>query len=369
MRISSISRASGMASVEITRRDLDVTQLRAEAGRTVGAKQARRILVIALVLDGHSRSLAAQAGGMDRQTLRDWVHRYNGEGLAGLVGRPRPGPRPRLSEAQMAAVAKWVDDGPDLAADGVVRWRCAGLRDRVAARFEVTLHERSIGKLLHKLNFSSISVCPLHPKTDLAAQETFKKNFADMATAAIPPERAGGPIEVWFQDEARVGQQGTVTRIWAKRGSRPRAKRDRRFTRAYLFGAICPARGTGGAVVLPEIGIDAMNMHLAEISRSISVSATALLILDGAGWHNSPKRVVPENIVLMPLPPYAPELNSVGTVWEYLRGNFLSHCVWNTYDAIADACRAAWKALMAKSDVITSIGTRDWAQVETRGRW
>ena len=92
-----------------------------------------------------------------------------------------------------------------------------------------------------------------------------------------------------------------MTRIWAKRGSRPRAKRDRRFTWAYLFGAICPARGTGVAVVLPEVGIDAMNRHLAEISQSISVSATALLILDGAGWHSSPKLIVPENIVLMPL--------------------------------------------------------------------
>jgi len=118
-------------------------------------------------------------------------------------------------------------------------------------------------------------------------------------------------------------------------------------------------------VVLPEIGIDAMNLHLAEISQNISVSATALLILDGAGWHSSPKLVVPENIVLMPLPPYAPELNSVENLWDYLRSNLLSHCVWDTYDAIVDACCAAWKALMATSDVITSIGTRSWAQVKS----
>lgn len=169
------SGGSGMASVEITRSDLDVAQLRAEAGRTANAKQARRILAIAMVLDGHSRLLAAQAGGMDRQTLRDWVHRYNAGGLSGLVDRPRPGPTPRLSDAQMAEVAKWVEAGPDLAQDGVVRWRCADLRDRIATKFEVTLHERSIGKLLKKLNFSSISVRPLHPQSDLEAQETFKK--------------------------------------------------------------------------------------------------------------------------------------------------------------------------------------------------
>jgi hypothetical protein len=134
----------------------------------------------------------------------------------------------------------------------------------------------------------------------------------------------------------------------AKRGTRPRIKRDRRFTWAYLFGAICPSRGTGAALVLPEIGIDAMNEHLAAISRCVSVDSIALLILDGAGWHTSPKLIVPKNIVLMPLPPYAPELNSVENVWDYLRSNYLSHCVWRTYDAIVDACCKAWNALGSK---------------------
>src|ERR1700737_2029322 len=82
------------------------------------------------------------------------------------------------------------------------------------------------------------------------------------------------------------------------------------------------------------------------------------------GWHSSPQLIVPENIVLMPLPPYAPELNSVENIWDYLRSNFLSHCVWDTYEAILDACCDAWNALMAKSEVIASIGTRDWAQVK-----
>jgi hypothetical protein len=114
---------------------------------------------------------------------------------------------------------------------------------------------------------------------------------------------------------------------------------------------------------MPAVSIEAMNKHLAEISQCVSVSAIALLILDGAGWHSSPQLIVPDNIVLMPLPPYAPELNSTENIWEYLRGNFLSHRVFDTYEAILDACCDAWNALMAKSEVITSIGTRDWAQV------
>jgi hypothetical protein len=131
-----------------------------------------------------------------------------------------------------------------------------------------------------------------------------------------------------------------------------------------VFGAICPARGTGAALVMPTVSIEAMNQHLAEISTSVSLGAIALLILDGAGWHSSPHLIVPENIVLMPLPPYAPELNSVENIWDYLRSNFLSHCVWDTYEAILDACCDAWNALIAKSEVIASIGTRDWAQVK-----
>jgi len=93
-----------MSAIEIARQDLSISQLRAEAARTADAKQARRILAIAMVLDGHSRLLAAQASAMDRQTLRDWVHRYNADGLAGLADRPRPGRQPRLAEAQRSEV-------------------------------------------------------------------------------------------------------------------------------------------------------------------------------------------------------------------------------------------------------------------------
>ena len=176
---SLIRGASSMLAIEITRQDLSISQLRTEAARTADAKKARRILAIAMVVDGHSRLLAAQACGMDRQTLRDWVIRYNTDGLAGLADRPRPGRQPRLAEAQRREVAKWVEDGPNLKTDGVVRWRCADLRDRIAAKFDVHLHERSVGKLLKKLNFSSMSGRPMHPQSDLEAQAAFKKTSPD----------------------------------------------------------------------------------------------------------------------------------------------------------------------------------------------
>lgn len=155
-----------------------------------------------------------------------------------------------------------------------------------------------------------------------------------------------------------------MARLWAKRGTRPRLKRDRGFTWAYLFGAICPARGTGAAVVMPSVDVEAMNTHLAEISQRVSVGAIALLVLDAAGWHKSSRLVIPDNIVLLSLPPYAPELNPTENVWEYLRDNILSMRIWNTYEAIVDTCCQAWNFLMATPEVITSIGSRDWACVK-----
>ena len=184
-------------------------------------------------------------------------------------------------------------------------------------------------------------------------------------TAALPPEAAGKPVEVWFTDEARVGQQGTLTRVWAQRGSRPRAPRDRRYEWAYLFGAICPERRVGAAVIMPEVNIEAMNEHLAEISRRVSVGAIAVLVLDGAGWHSSPRLEVPENIVLLPLPPYSPELNPMENVWEFLRGNWLSHRVWYTYEAILNACQDAWNELVKAPERIASLTTRMWAKPVT----
>ena len=185
-----------------------------------------------------------------------------------------------------------------------------------------------------------------------------------MLAAVIPEHARGKPVEVWFQDEARIGQQGSLTYIWTEKGARPRAPRDQRYEWSYIFGAICPARGTGAALVLPMVNIEAMNLHLAEISRTVQPGAFAVVQLDGAGWHKPGSQLrVPDNIALLPQPPYSPELNPTENVWQFLRQNYLSNRVFENYDAILDACCSAWNALMALPDTIRSIGTRDWATV------
>jgi transposase len=166
-----------MAAVTITRTDMSADDLRAAARASADAKQALRILAVAMVLEGLSRADAARLCGMDRQTLCDWVHRYNEEGLDGLADRPRSGRPASLSWVEQGKLASWVEEGAHLARDGVVRFRRADLRDRIAAEFGVCLHERSVGKLLRRLDFRHLSVRPQHPQSDPEVQEAFKKTL------------------------------------------------------------------------------------------------------------------------------------------------------------------------------------------------
>ena len=154
-----------------------------------------------------------------------------------------------------------------------------------------------------------------------------------------------------------------MVRQWAKRGTRPRQPADQRYDNAYLFGAICPARGVGAALALPFIGTDAMQMHINEISTMVAKGAHAVLILARAGWHVTGHLAMPKNMTLIFLPSRSPELNPVENIWQYLRSNWLSNRVFDTHTDIIDAACDAWRRLTDRPDVITSIGVRDWAHI------
>lgn len=168
-------------------------------------------------------------------------------------------------------------------------------------------------------------------------------------------------IEIWFQDEARIGQKNGTVRQWARTGTRPRQPADQRYESAYLFGAICPARGVGAALALPFADTDMMQLHIEEIARNVAKRAHAVLLLDRAGWHIAGDLRWPKNITPILLPSRSPELNPVENIWQFLRANFLSNRVFETYDDIIDAACDAWNRLIAIPQTITSIGMRDWA--------
>ena len=180
--------------------------------------------------------------------------------------------------------------------------------------------------------------------------------------AVLPEHARGKPLEIWVQDEARVGEIGTLTYIWAQKGTRPSALRDQRYEYAYIFGAVCPARGIGAALIMPHANTAAMKAHLDEISTQVEQGSHAVVIIDGAGWHTTKALAVPANISLLRLPPYSPELNPQENIWQFMRQNKLANRCYDNYEAIVDACCEAWNDLIAMPKTIKSITRRDWMQ-------
>ena len=184
-----------------------------------------------------------------------------------------------------------------------------------------------------------------------------------MLVARIARKRdiAVADLEIWFGDEARIGQKNKITRRWARRGSRPSAPSDQRTASTYIFGAICPAQGKAVGLILPWCNTEAMNHHLAAISAKVAPGRHAVRLLDQAGWHTTPQLVVPDNISIIRLPAKCPELNPQENVWEFMRDNWLSNRIFTCYDNLVDHCCDAWNKLVQQPWIVMSIGLRGWA--------
>jgi hypothetical protein len=177
------------------------------------------------------------------------------------------------------------------------------------------------------------------------------------AAAAHP---GAGRVELWFMDEARIGQKGRTTHLWYERGVRPRGAHAVGFASTWLFGAACPERGAAVGLMLPEVSTAAMNVFLAEVAQDVPPGAHAVLVLDRAGWHTSRGLAVPANLTLVHLPPYSPELNPVEKLWQFLRERLLSHRVFRDLGAVIDAACAAWSRLVAEPGRVRSLTAFPW---------
>jgi transposase len=174
----------------------------------------------------------------------------------------------------------------------------------------------------------------------------------------VRQERAGKKIRVFLMDEARFGQQGTLTKMWAMRGTRPVAVKQTKYEWVYLYGAVDPATGDSAALLLPYVNTECMNLFLKVLSETLGPDEHAVLVMDNAGWHHSKRLEMPENITPLFLPPYSPELNSIERLWAYLKSHFLSNRAYADYQALLDAGSAAWCTLT--NALIRSICATTW---------
>lgn len=167
-------------------------------------------------------------------------------------------------------------------------------------------------------------------------------------------------IEVWFQDEARFGQKGTNSRVWARRGSRPAAPRQTQYEWVYLFGAVCPESGECNGWIVPVANTEVFNHTLADLSAQLAADVHAVLVLDQAGWHMAKDVAVPPNLTLLPLPPYSPQLNPVEQVWKHLRQRHLSNRVYPDVEALDKAVGDAWLSFVGDPAQVRSLCHYHW---------
>jgi hypothetical protein len=344
--------------VAIGLRENSRRQLRARAKPSRDAAQTRRLLALAAIGDGAWRSAAAQVGGVGLQTVRDRVLAFNAAGNAagppGLIDGKAPGKAPLLDAAKPSAGADrrgGADPGGARGgAPAARRSATMGVRPLRDCDQQADAEPPIARPRLWQTVGPAAPPCPGRRR-----RRDVQKNFAASLDAIAGQAAPGQPIEVRFQSlprrrpgtrpvsAGRTRSPGPFDKLRrARRGGRPAAPHDQRTRSAWLFGAICPARGAAAGLVLPRCNIAAMALHLAELSQAVKPGAPAVLLLDQTGWYLSDKLTVPDNITLMPLPAKSPELNPVENLWPYMRDNRLSNRSFRSCEDILDHCCHAW---------------------------
>nr|WP_087035576.1 IS630 family transposase [Oceanisphaera profunda] len=333
------------------------TDFVALAKAETNARKRMRLLALAHFQEGHSRTDIARFLKVNRNSVNRWVANFLLHGLAGLDS-VRPSGRPtHLTTEQLSQLSDYIDQQSRDTSGG--RLQGLDIQAYIEKEFGVSYQIANIYRLVHQLGFSWITSRSRHPKRDELAQDLFKK-FKLETILSIPGHVALSKVDVWFQDEARFGQQNTTTRLWAKRGSRPRAVQQQQFEYAYLFGAVCPATGATEALLSPVVNREMMKVHLALISARTEPGRHAVVIMDGAGWHTAECANAFSNLTMIKLPPYSPELNPIEQVWSWLRQHTLANRCFNDYNDIIDACTSAWQHFITDVDRVKSLCHRSW---------
>jgi transposase len=298
-----------------------------------------RYQAVALAKQGGAATDIARTLGCSRRAVQAWVAKYNHGGVQGLEEGRHTGRPPRLAGPDRLRFQERLEAGPT-PEDGTCSLLGCDVRRILRDEFGVILGRQAVYDLLHELGYSSLMPRPQHEQANPEVQEFFKEIVVEQIDA-IADQHPDKEIRTYHQDEARFGQKGTIARVWARRGSRPRAVRQTGFTSLYVLAAVCAATGAVSALIMPEMNIEVINLFLVQFSRELPAGVHAVLIWDGAGFHTGADLVVPSNVSLIQLPPYSPELNPVENLWHYLRSHHWSNRRYRDYDELqAEAVRS-----------------------------
>jgi transposase len=317
------------------------------------APRAKRLRIVILGIEGWTAPAVAMAVGLSRRICQRWVRRYNEWGLNGLDDLRGHESRLPLSAEQQEAVCRRLDAGAT-AEDEVCSLRGKDVQRILANEFALLRSLPSVYHLLHRLGYSSLRVRPRHRKADPEKQAAFLQEWPDRLRA-IAAEHPSQRLRVYFQDESRFGQQGTTTNVWAKTGSRPTAVRQTEYEYLWALGAVCPETGHAEGLLSPQLNTKIVNEFLGQFAKSLPADEHAVMIWDGAGFHTSGQLRVPDNITLVKLPAYSPELNPIENLWHYLKSHFWSNRTYADYDGLEQAAVDAWRKAALDPELMKTV--------------
>jgi transposase len=318
-----------------------------------------KLLALSLLQEGRSTSEVAAIVRYNSKTIKTWLDMFVEFDYEGLIDKNGRGRKPRLSKEDEELFIQRLDEIQESKEGG--RITIHEIKELLVEEFDSCYSRSGVYALLDRLNIVWISGRSKHPNSSQEAIDNFTESFPE-ELEKIKDHLDHDKIEIWWQDESRIGQQGSLSRVWAKKGTRPRVVRQKQFLSTYIFGAVCPDRDVGCAMILPECSSGMMQIHLDQISKVIRKNYHAIVLMDRATWHTTEALNIPENLSLMPLPPYSPELNPMEQVWQQLRKIKLSNIVFTNYEAIVDACCDAWNTFCGDDGSIQKLCTRSWAK-------
>ena len=178
----------------------------------------------------------------------------------------------------------------------------------------------------------------------------------------IACQQPGKRLRVFFQDEVRFGQQGSITRVWAPTGSRPRAVRQTQYDYLWVIGAVCPETGQAEGLLSPRLNIDVINIFLEQFSQTLAEDEHAVMVWDGAGFHRAKHLKVPTNVTLILLPPYSPELNPIENLWHFLKSHHWSNRAYEDFEHLTEAAEQAWKKTCLDNEIMKTVCHASYAK-------
>ncbi|WDE06375.1 IS630 family transposase [Thalassomonas viridans] len=341
---------------------LETIDFKSLARHEKNAQKRIRLLALAHFKEGMNRTEISKLLKVSRTSVNKWVAGFLSQGIDGLSAKPQPGRPPLLSAAQLQQIAKLVEQEANKDSGG--RLKGSDINEFIKQEFGVIYEPSHVYRLLKKMGFSWITSRSKHPKQSDQVQESFKK-FLLSTILNVPGHISLDKVDVWFQDEARFGQQNTTTRLWARTGTRPRAIKQQQFEYVYLFGAVCPATGATEAVIAPCVNQEVMSHHLAQISQRTPPGRYAVVLMDGASWHTASVANQFDNLNILKLPPYSPELNPIEQVWQWLRQNELANQCFAGYEDIVNKLTSAWNNFIRDEQMVKGICSRDWIELNS----